>query len=128
MRSNEHPFQYAILRVVPDEERGERLNVGVVMLARSLDYLGFRAEVTPEKLASIAPKLSHADVETQLDSLRRIAAGNPKAGLMARLPLHERFHWLTAPSNTVIQPSELHTGLCTDPGVTLGALFSRLVD
>ena len=37
------------------------------------------------------------------------------------------FHWLTAPSSTVLQPSELHTGLCTDPAMTLGALFNRLV-
>lgn len=127
MPSGEHAFQYALLRLVPDVERGERFNVGVVMLVRSSDFLGFRARLDRAKLAALGPRLGHREVEEQLANLRRIADGEPGAGLMARLPLHERFHWLTAPSSTVIQPSELHTGLCTDPAVTLGALFNRLV-
>lgn len=127
MRSHEHPFQYSILRLVPQVERGEQFNVGVIMLARTLDFLGFRAELDPERLDLLGPDLAREEVETQLSNMRRIAHGDPGAGLMARLPLHERFHWLTAPSSTVLQPSEIHTGLCSNPGATLGALFARLV-
>ena len=36
------PFSYAILRLVPDIERGEQLNVGVVVFCRPLDFLGAR--------------------------------------------------------------------------------------
>jgi hypothetical protein len=32
-----------------------------------------------------------------------------------------------APSSTVIQPSEVHTGLCDDPEDELAHLFDRLV-
>jgi Protein of unknown function (DUF3037) len=39
----------------------------------------------------------------------------------------ERFHWLVAPSSTVIQPSEVHTGLCEDPAEELEHLYERLV-
>jgi galactose mutarotase-like enzyme len=39
----------------------------------------------------------------------------------------ERFHWLGAPSSTVIQPSEVHTGLCGDPQAELDHLFATLV-
>ncbi len=127
MRSSEHPFQYAVLRVVPDAERRECINVGVIMLARTLDFLGMKAQLDRNRLRALSATVDAAEVEKQLVNLRRIADGAEGAGLMARLPLHERFHWLTAPSSTVLQPSELHTGLCSDPGVTLQSLFSRLV-
>jgi hypothetical protein len=39
----------------------------------------------------------------------------------------ERFHWLVAPSSTIVQPSPVHTGLTTDPAVTLSGLFAALV-
>ena len=40
----------------------------------------------------------------------------------------ERFHWLVAPSSTIIQPSEVHTGLCEDPAAELDHLVATLVD
>jgi hypothetical protein len=43
------------------------------------------------------------------------------------MPGSERFGWLVAPSSTVIQPSEVHTGLSEDPAETLEALFDELV-
>jgi hypothetical protein len=39
----------------------------------------------------------------------------------------ERFHWLVAPSSTVVQPSPVHTGLCTDPAMELDELVADLV-
>ena len=39
----------------------------------------------------------------------------------------ERFHWLVAPSSTIIQPSEVHTGLTDDAAATLEHLFRTLV-
>jgi hypothetical protein len=39
----------------------------------------------------------------------------------------ERFGWLVAPASTVVQASEVHTGLCDEPAATLDALFARLV-
>ena len=62
-----------------------------------------------------------------LAAIERIAAGDPSAGPIARLSIAERFHWLTSPSSTVIQPSEVHTGLCEDPAAELDHLFERLV-
>ena len=46
---------------------------------------------------------------------------------MARLGQGERFHWLVAPSSTVIQASEVHTGVSDDPAAELDHLFERLV-
>ncbi|HEX8115007.1 MAG TPA: DUF3037 domain-containing protein, partial [Kofleriaceae bacterium] len=62
-----------------------------------------------------------------LDAMTRIAEGDPDAGPVARLEQSERFHWLVAPSSTVIQTSPVHTGLCDDPGAALDQLIERLV-
>ncbi|MDQ6851185.1 MAG: DUF3037 domain-containing protein, partial [Actinomycetota bacterium] len=74
-----------------------------------------------------APDVSGAEVRDHLDALVRVAEGNPAAGAIASLPPSERFGWLVAPSSTIIQPSEVHTGLCEDPVATLDALFTKLV-
>jgi len=122
------PFAYAILRVVPRVERGERLNAGVVLFCRQRDFLGARVKLDERRLEALAPGLAMADVRGQLEALVRVAAGEPAAGPIAALPASERFGWLVAPSSTIIQPSEVHTGLSDDPAETLHALFAELVE
>lgn len=121
------PFQYAILRVVPRVERGECLNAGVILFARTLDFLEARVALDPQRLAALSPGTDPEPLQAHLDGLARVAAGEPGAGPIARLPRHQRFHWLVAPSSTVIQPSAVHTGLCDDPGLMLEHLHRRLV-
>jgi hypothetical protein len=124
---SEHPFQYAIIRVVPRVERGERLNAGVVLLCRPKRFLAARVGLDPARLQALAPGVDQATIDEHLVAIERVASGDPEAGPIARLGQGERFHWLVAPSSTVIQPSEVHTGLCDDPAVELDHLFERLV-
>jgi hypothetical protein len=56
-----------------------------------------------------------------------VAAGDAAAGAVASLPQSERFHWLTAPASTIVQPSPVHTGLTADPAAELDRLFGALV-
>ena len=121
-------FQYAIVRLLPRVERGECLNVGVILLCRTRPYLGARIALDERRLATFAPDLDPATVRPHLDAIERIAAGDPTAGPIARLGQAERFHWLVAPSSTMIQPSEVHTGLCDDPAAELDHLMTTLVD
>jgi Protein of unknown function (DUF3037) len=121
------PFTYALLRVVPRVERGERLNAGVVLFSREYDYLGMRAEVDEARMAALAPDLDLGPVHAHIAALCRVASGDPEAGALARLPPSERFGWLVSPSSTIIQPSEVHTGLTSNPEATLGHLFEKLV-
>ncbi len=121
------PFAYAILRVVPRVQRGERLNAGVVLYSRQRDFLGARVDLDEQRLSALAPEADAAQVRSHLQTLVRLAAGDPEAGPIAALEASERFGWLVAPSSTMIQPSEVHTGLCIDPAVTLGELFATLV-
>ena len=120
-------FQYAVVRVVPRVERGEQLNVGVILWCPPRRFLGARISLDDGRLAALAPDLDPASVRPHLDAIERIAAGDPTAGPIARLDPAERFHWLVSPSSTIIQPSEVHTGLCDDPAVELDHLIETLV-
>ncbi len=121
------PFSYAILRVVPRIERGERFNAGVVVFCRQRGFLGAKVELDERRLTALAPDTSPGDVRAHLEALVRVAAGDSDAGAIATLPASERFGWLVAPSSTVIQSSEVHTGLTDDPEATLDSLFAELV-
>lgn len=121
------PFAYAILRVVPRVERGEQLNVGVVVYCRQRDFLDLRSEVDEQRLAALAAQLDLADVRNALEALRAVVCGQPAGGALAALPASERFGWLVAPASTIIQPSGVHTGLTGDPAATLDRLFHTLV-
>ena len=120
-------FQYAIVRVVPRVERGECLNVGVVLMCRPRRYLGATIQLDEARLAAFAPDLDPGLIRPHLDAIERIAAGDPGAGPIAALTKPERFHWLVAPASTIIQTSEVHTGLCEDPAAELEHLVSTLV-
>jgi hypothetical protein len=122
-----NPFQYAIVRVVPDIARGECVNAGVVLLCRPKRYLGARVGLDAARLAAIAPGMAPDAVRPHLDAIVRIADGDPDGGPIARLGIAERFHWLVAPSSTVIQTSPVHTGLSDDPEETLARLLEKLV-
>jgi hypothetical protein len=122
-----NPFSYAIYRVVPRVERGERINVGVVVFCRPLQYLAVRTGLDEARLAALWPQLDPADVRPHLGALERIAVGDDDAGPIAALDLTARFHWLVSPSSTIIQPSAVHTGLCDDPPSRLDSLFRTLV-
>jgi hypothetical protein len=124
------PFEYALLRIVPRVERGEGVNVGVVVFCRTRSYLEARIELGDRHvaaLAAIAPALDLDAVRAHLDSIGRIVAGDAEGGPMARLAAPERFRWVTAPSSTMIQPSDVHGGVTEDPARSLEDLFERLV-
>ena len=120
-------FQYAIVRVVPRVERGEALNAGVVLFSRRHKFLAARTELDAAALAALAPGCKADEVRSHLRTLERVAAGDPAGGPIAALEPSERFHWLTAPASTIVQPSPVHTGLTSDPRAELEHLFTRLV-
>ena len=120
-------FQYAILRVVPRVERGECVNAGVVLFCRQRRFLAARFALDEARLRALAPDVEIEAVRGHLDAIARIAAGDLDAGPIAALPASERFHWIVAPSSTIIQPSPVHTGLSDEPGPELDRLVARLV-
>jgi hypothetical protein len=120
-------FQYTVLRLVPDVERGERINVGVVLYSPERKFLGARVHVDEERLRSLAPEADSAEIQRHLESLVKVAEGATDGGAIAALPQSERFGALSAPSSTIVQPSDVHTGVCESGEQALGELFERLV-
>ena len=121
------PFAYALLRVVPRAERGEAVNAGIVLFCRGRDFLALRTILPAERLRALDPGADLAAISHHLATLAQIAAGDPVGGPMAAQPASARFHWLVAPTSTVVQSSEVHTGLSSDPAATLERLFRLLV-
>ena len=120
-------FDYAIVRVVPRVDRGEFLNAGVILFCSTAGFLESRIELDHARLQALAPSIDTAVVQSYLDSIPTICAGGGEAGSIGSLPRRARFHWLVAPRSTVIQTSDVHSGVHADPKVALEGLFERLV-
>jgi len=120
-------FSYALLRAIPSLERGESINIGLVLFSRQHSFLAMKTGVDPDRLAAFAPHLDPTPIAERLEQISDVIDGNPRAGELSELPQSERFGWLVAPSSTSIQPSEVHTGLTADPAAELSRLFDSLV-
>ena len=122
-------FEFAILRVAPRVERGELVNVGVVLFCRTRRFLGVRVALEERQVAALRaldPAVDLEAVRAHLTSIQAILAGDAAAGPIAALDAPERFRWVTAPSSTVIQPSDVHGGVTDDPQASLDELFEKL--
>ncbi|CAN5675805.1 DUF3037 domain-containing protein [soil metagenome] len=125
------PFEYVLVRVVPRIERGECVNAGVIVVCRPRRFLAGRVTLDRSRVLALEPGLpveTLNELERQLTLIPRIAVGDRSAGPIATLELGERWHWLSAPSSTMIQPSAVHTGLCADPQQELDGLFAEMVE
>ena len=127
MSESRSPFAYTVLRAVPRVERGEFINVGVVLFCRERRFLQARIGLDAARLQVLAPECDAAEIRAQLEAIVRVADGDADAGPIARLSQSERFHWISSPHSTIVQRSEAHTGLTDDPATTLEHLFRTLV-
>lgn len=121
------PFDYAIIRVVPRVERGEQINVGVIVSCPVRDYLAAEIAFDHTRIAAAFPWLNLDEIAEALSTIPLVAAADPRGGPIAAMPRSERFHWLVAPRSAVIQTSAVHTGLCDDPERVLAKLMAQLV-
>ena len=122
-----HAYDYALIRVVPRVERGEFVNVGVVLSCKSGGGLEARIEVDEMRLRALDPAIDIDTVRGHLGAFAAICAGGVEAGPIGRLPPRERFRWLTAPRSTMIQTSPTHTGRCADPVAAIERLLDTMV-
>ena len=120
-------YNFAVLRVVPHVHTGVFIPVGVVLHARTSEFLAARIITEPDELTLKAPDADVEILSRYLRSCEAIAAGEITAGPIALAPPSERFHWLTAPRSDVIQCGPVHAGLSEDPEKTLDDLFATMV-
>ncbi len=120
-------FEYAVIRIVPNEARGEFINAGVILYCPDKKFLQARIAFDTTRLAALAPTINPLHVQEHLAAILKVCAGSKDAGALGALSLAERFRWLTSPRNTLIQTSPVHTGLTDDPTKTLEHLVATLV-
>lgn len=119
-------FQYAVLRAVPRVDRGEFLNIGVIVYCQAREFLAADVAIDRDRLRVLDP---HVDVEAVESAAQGVveASGDPVGSARENLGLATRFGMLTAPRSTVVQPSPVHAGVTDDPAATLRRLMERLV-
>jgi DUF3037 family protein len=120
-------YDYAVVRVVPRVDRGEQVNVGVILSCADTDFLDARIEVDEAVLLALDPEIDLVTVRANLDIIPAVCRGGPEAGPIGMLAPRNRFRWLVAPRSTIIQPSAVHTGRTADPAACLEHLVDRLV-
>lgn len=120
-------FDYAVLRIVPRVEREEFINAAVVVFCLEKRYLDARVALNADRLVALWPDVDLDLIRQHLDALPRICAGDPSAGPIARLSQRERFHWITSPRSTILQPSPVHTGVCDETGDLLDRLARQFL-
>lgn len=123
----EYTYDYAILRVVPRVDRGEAVNVGVIVSCPELQFLEARIALDDTRVLTLDPDVDLATVKQALNAIVSICRGDAEAGPVGEMPQRNRFHFLVNPRSTIVQPSPTHTGRTHDPAATLDALMVKLV-
>jgi hypothetical protein len=116
-------FEYALIRVVPRIERGESVNVGLIVYSKSFRFLRTRIELNEPRLRALAPGADIGAVRAALRAFERACTEGP----LAEQTQGERFRWLTSPRSAIVQPGPVHVGLTSDPAADLARLFNALV-
>ena len=117
-------FEYAVVQAVPRAERGECLNVGVVLYCQARDFLAVQVHVDGHRLRVLDADVDVDGVEQAASALQRTCDGQGPAG---QTSLGQRFRWITAPRSTVVRTGQAHSGLTDDPAGELARLVDALV-
>ena len=120
-------FEYAIIRVMPQVERGEFINVGVIVYCNKQRFLKILFEINRKRLFAFSDKIDLAEIEERLRAFESVCTGSKEGGPIGKLPLASRFRWLTASRSTVVQTSPVHPGFCEDPQQMLMRLQEQMV-
>ena len=83
----EYTYDYAIIRVVPRVDRGEQINVGVILSCADTDFLDARIEVDESLLRAVDPEVDLDAVRANLAVIPAVCRGGPEAGPIGALPL-----------------------------------------
>jgi hypothetical protein len=121
------PFEYALLRCVPRVDRGERVNVGVLLYCQDRGLLAARIHLDEARVRALEPGIDLEAVAAAIRAIEAVCAGDPAAGPAAAGPPGARFRWLAAPRSTVVQAGPVHSGMTADPEAELDRLLTRLV-
>ncbi len=111
-------YEYAVIRYVPRVERGEFINIGLIMMCKRQRWLRSEICINDSRIKAFCPC-------ADLDTLRRQVALFSKRDVPEKgLPIEETYRWLTAAKSAILQTSPSHPGIATD---SLEVTFLRLL-
>ena len=112
-------YDFAVLRVVPRVHLGAFVNVGVVVHARTVEFLALRAVTDERILAAHVPGVDAELLARYLRSCEAICAGDVSAGPMALAPTSFRAHRCTKASPTTLGEPSIDCSRSTSPSFAL---------
>ena len=120
-------YEYAVIRIVPQVEREEFLNIGVVLYCAKKKYLQAKFIVDENKLSSFSKSLDIEELKMNLAIFDCICRGEDCNSPISKLDIPSRFRWLTATRSTILQSSKVHPGFCLEPSIILEKIAEEMV-
>lgn len=98
-------YEYSTLRYVPDIERGEFINIGLMMMCKRCSWHKVKLHIDEHKIKAVRP-------DADIDRLRCQASIFTSPDVPARdLPEEEKYRWKASVKSAIIQTSPSHPGL-----------------
>lgn len=102
-------YEYCLLRYVPDIEREEFVNVGLLMMSKRFRWMQCELHVDEARIQTLSRKADVPRLKLQLKLFMRDDV--PERDLS----VEERYRWMAAVKSAVIQTSQSHPGILTAP-------------
>lgn len=123
-------YEYSILRYVPDIERGEFINVGLIMMCKRYRWIKVELRIDTVRIKALYPM---ADIKRAHIQLQAFVGGQIP---YAEMPVEERYRWIVAAKSAIIQCSPSHPGIIMgeenmakhDIEMALEEKFNNLID
>ena len=120
-------YEYAVIRYVPDVEREEFVNVGLLMMCKRRKWIRVCTALNNARIDSFGAHHGIDEIECQLRTFLSTVNGDPASGPIGELLVEERFRWLTAVKSACIQTSRPHPGMALNLDEEFERLFVKLV-
>ncbi|MBW3518666.1 DUF3037 domain-containing protein [Flavobacterium sp. NKUCC04_CG] len=117
-----HLYEYSIIRFLPQVEREEFFNIGVIVFCKQSKFINAKFYVDKAKFDLFKTEIEFRDLIDYIQAFENIALGKAQSGPIAKMEVSERFRWLTAVRSSCIQTSRPHPGRTLD----LDALTTQL--
>lgn len=122
-------YEYCIIRFVPDIERGEFINIGLLMMCKRRKWLRCAMNIDEKKITALCAACDIERLKKQAEIFTSDKVPFPD------IPVEEKYRWLAAVKSAMIQTSPSHPGVIacdTEDAIRrleskFDCLFQRLV-
>lgn len=98
-------YEYAIVRYVPRADRGEFINIGLLMMNKRKKWMKGKIFLDEIRLKNFFPLVNIDKLKSQCKLFEKqdVPSGN--------IPIEEKYRWLTAEKSATIRISPSHPGI-----------------